>query len=541
MIFTQAGATSDDLFELGHGLDALIQDDEFTGLGIDACGHELGGGDDDGVGAFGVDEVVEFGFADRVVSSNAHDVAPTAWITGRTEAPGGVDQGVAHSIGMFGIFAKDDGFGVGVVVAEEFHDFGGDQFGALFEHKGAIEVLLVVDSIGYGGAVFVGLVFAGSPTLEVAIEVEADDFVGREEAVFDALGEGVGVDRFAEVVGVGNVFGFFGGGGEADLGGAAEVGEDVAPSGVFGGATAMAFVDHDEIKEVGGELFVDVLGFFGACDCLVEGEIDFVGFIDLAFGDFGHGRAEGGEVVLFGLIDEDVAIGEKQDPFFGAGFPESPDDLEGGEGFAGAGGHDEDEAIAALGDRFERLVDGVDLVVAGQFAAAVAVVVLGDQVGAIVGDAFVQAVFAPELGGAGEFGEGDFGFGLVGVGGVVEDEAVAVAAEGEGDVEHFGVFKGLLHSLADRFVVVFGFDHGDRQVGFVEEDVVGAFGFTATDQFAAHDDASGGELDFFADLGVEVPTGGGEGGGDVFGADVAFGEVFFVEHDEDGSRGMFLF
>ncbi len=132
-------------------------------------------------------------------------------------------------------------------------------------------------------------------------------------------------------------------------------------------------------------------------------------------------------------------------------------------------------------------------------------------------------------------------FRVVGVGFVVEDEAVAVAAEGEGDVQHVGVFEGLLHPMTDRFVVVFGFDHGDREVGFVEEDVVGAFGFTATDQFAAHDDASGGELDFFADLGVEIPAGGGESGGDVFGADVAFGEVCFVEHDEDRSRGMFLF
>jgi hypothetical protein len=81
----------------------------------------------------------------------------------------------------------------------------------------------------------------------------------------------------------------------------------------YGGAVfvAMAFVDDDEVEEVGGELFVDVLGFFGACDGLVEGEIDFVGFIDLPLFDFGHGRAEGGKVVLFGLIDEDVAIGEE--------------------------------------------------------------------------------------------------------------------------------------------------------------------------------------------------------------------------------------
>ena len=49
--------------------------------------------------------------------------------------------------------------------------------------------------------------------------MDFDDFVGGEEAVADTFPEGVSVDGLAEVFDVRDVFGFFGGGGEADLGG----------------------------------------------------------------------------------------------------------------------------------------------------------------------------------------------------------------------------------------------------------------------------------------------------------------------------------
>ncbi len=44
-----------------------------------------------------------------------------------------------------------------------------------------------------------------------------DDLVGREEAVADPLLQRIGEDRLAEIVGVGDVFGFLRRGGEADL------------------------------------------------------------------------------------------------------------------------------------------------------------------------------------------------------------------------------------------------------------------------------------------------------------------------------------
>ncbi|MNC03474.1 hypothetical protein D3C75_508820 [compost metagenome] len=73
----------------------------------------------------------------------------------------------------------------------------------------------------------------------------------------------------------------------------------------------MAFVDHDQVEEVAGELLVDVHLFISAGDGLIERQVDLVGGIDLTFGDFGHRLAEGLEVVVLGLVDQDVAVSQK--------------------------------------------------------------------------------------------------------------------------------------------------------------------------------------------------------------------------------------
>jgi hypothetical protein len=65
------------------------------------------------------------------------------------------------------------------------------------------------------------------------------------------LSQRVGVERLPEVVNVGNVLGLAGRRGEADLGRRREVVEDLAPGRVFGGAAAMALVDHDQVEEAG--------------------------------------------------------------------------------------------------------------------------------------------------------------------------------------------------------------------------------------------------------------------------------------------------
>ena len=107
-------------------------------------------------------------------------------------------------------------------------------------------------------------------------------------------------------------------------------------------------------------------------------------------------------------------------------------------------------------------------------------------------------------------------------GAVVKYETVAIGGKHEGDVQRFGVVERLLHAVADAVRIVLGFDDREGDVGLVVQDVVGALGLAACDQLAADDDAALGEAYLLADLEHFVPARATEGGGDEFGADVAF-------------------
>ena len=128
-----------------------------------------------------------------------------------------------------------------------------------------------------------------------------------------------------------------------------------------------ALVDHDEVEEAGRELTKNLLVFFRSGDCLIEAEIDFVGGIDApscvngagqVFGsavrafdglcfcrELRHRRAERPEVVDHRLVDQHVAICQKQDALLAARLPKPPDDLKSGIGLAGSGRHDQQDAF----------------------------------------------------------------------------------------------------------------------------------------------------------------------------------------------------
>ena len=61
----------------------------------------------------------------------------------------------------------------------------------------------------------------------------------------------------------------------------------------------------------------------------------------------------------------------------------------------------------------------------------------------------------------------------IGQGGVAEDKAVAIAGDGEGNVQQRRVIDGLRHAGTDRMAVVFGLDHNQRDVGLVKQHVIG--------------------------------------------------------------------
>ena len=182
------------------------------------------------------------------------------------------------------------------------------------------------------------------------------------------------------------------------------------------------------------------------------------------------------------------------------------------------------------------------MVVAGGFLGAVVVVVLGGDGDFAGGELFGGAVAVPEFVGGGELGEGEFaGDGGGAAGAVVFEKGVAIAAVGEGEIEQFGIFEGLLHAGADGVGVVFGLDHGQAEVGFVIQQIIGLAGGPALDGPAADDHPAGGEVDLFAELGQDVPFGSvwrpDNRGGDVLRPDVGFAELAFVHGDAGGDGG----
>jgi hypothetical protein len=110
----------------------------------------------------------------------------------------------------------------------------------------------------------------------------------------------------------------------------------------------------------------------------------------------------------------------------------------------------------------------------------------------------------------------------------VEDKPVAIGRKNKRNIEGYGVVEGLLHAVANAVVVVLGLNDGDRDIGLVIKDVIGALRLPACDQFSADDDTPFGKSDFLADLHHPVPARALDGGTDELGADIAFAEVFLV-------------
>ena len=192
-------------------------------------------------------------------------------------------------------------------------------------------------------------------------------------------------------------------------------------------------------------------------------------------------------------------------------------------------------AVAALGDGLDGGVDGVDLIVARRLAAAVVEIVLKNDFLGLGRQALPGAIARPQVAWRWKGLECERGFLGGSAGAVMEQEAVAVGGEYEGNVQGVGVVEGLLHAVADGMVVVLGFDQCDGQVGLVVQHVVGPLALAPADQLAAHDDAALGEVNFLADLRHLVPACLAQGRGDELGADVAFAQALLVHGGWFGS------
>ena len=133
----------------------------------------------------------------------------------------------------------------------------------------------------------------------------------------------------------------------------------------------MAFVDDDQVEEVGGVLAIQAGAGLVLGNRLVDREVHVPALDDFAALDLVPGVAEGDEAIVLGVVHEDISVGQVEDfrtPVFAAGvpahLPQPPANLEGDEGLAGAGRHGQQGAFAPRQDRLNRAVDGGLLVVA---------------------------------------------------------------------------------------------------------------------------------------------------------------------------------
>src|SRR3546814_4432458 len=101
-----------------------------------------------------------------------------------------------------------DGLLVAVAtLLEEFDHFLGNQLGAVVEHQCPVKIPGVVDAVLDLIAIAVKLALFGAIALNIAIYMDFDDLVGREEAIANALFKRVAVNRLATLVDVGGEIG----------------------------------------------------------------------------------------------------------------------------------------------------------------------------------------------------------------------------------------------------------------------------------------------------------------------------------------------
>ena len=297
---------------------------------------------------------------------------------------------------MVDVHAEYYGFGKAVVFFQKASDTPRHGGGTLIDNEVFVVILGVVLPVLDLVPVDVVLSSRGSPTFQVFVQTDAENFVRSEEAVVDTLFQTVCIDGFTEVRDIGYLFRFLRRSSHTDLRGTVEVFEYSAPAGVLLGAATVTLVDDDEVEEIRLEcterLFVLITR-----QLLIEGQIQLVGAIQLFALDFRHDLCKRLEVLLHGLVNEDIAVSKEQDLFLATGFPKAVDDLECGVCLAGTGRHNEKNAVLPTGYSINGAVDGDTLIVARGLITRLEIIRLCDELLLLRCEVFVADVLLPEI------------------------------------------------------------------------------------------------------------------------------------------------
>ena len=237
----------------------------------------------------------------------------------------------------------------------------------------------------------------------------------------------------------------------------------------------MTLVDDDEVEEVRPEEFAEALLVVLAEELLVEREVDLVRCDRRAVVgrvvDLVDDAGERPEILLDGLVDEDVAVGQVEDLLPEARLAQPVDDLEGRVRLARARRHDEQQADLPAGNRIECTVDGDLLIVARRKRALRHIEGLLDDLHLRIRQMALFLEARDELRRARERVERQLALDTRQI--VELCKSVAVRAVGEFDIHHLGIRLGLLQAVRDSVLVVFRLDDRQRMARLRVEYIVG--------------------------------------------------------------------
>lgn len=210
------------------------------------------------------------------------------------------------------------------------------------------------------------------------------------------------------------------------------------------------------------------------------------------------------EVAHHGLVHQDIAVGQKENAFFGTAFEQAPDDLEKRYKFCPClWKHDQQHAVLTSGNGFERAVDGMQLVVARHTVAVALVVSKAVDTGLLRRPAFPLLIEGPQLGGEGNSSivSSVSNWPLNSKLASRNTKPSPLLAKAKG-AHALCVFRGLLHASTHGVAVVFGFNHRQRLAKLVAQQEVRTQSrlHIALCLLAAHHDATWGNGVFAVDL-----------------------------------------
>ena len=286
----------------------------------------------------------------------------------------------------------------------------------------------------------------------------------------------------------------------------------------------MTLVNDDEVEEIRLEcterFFVLIPG-----QLLIEGQIQLVGAIQLFALDFCHDLCKRLEVLLHGLVNEDIAVSKEQNFFLSAGFPKAVNDLESGIGLAGAGRHHEENAVLPTGYCVNGAVDSDALIVARGLITRLEIIRLSDELLLLRREVLVADMPLPESLRRGKLLKRQFTLfpGLH----IVFQETVAIRAVHKRDVQHFCVFDGLLHPGSNAVSVILCLDDSQRNIGLVVKQIVCALSLSSGSDISADDDTTVREIVLHANLLLLVPASALNGRGNKLKFDVLLSHFMF--------------